>query len=375
MKVFQVANIYPAHLARLGPALSQCDSADAATAMILADVPQAQILAPCIGDNPDGQLCFPQHQDGLRLWAQSRGMPQDTSADDILLAQIEEHGADVFYSTNATRHSKIFLGRMPGCVRLKIGWLGSEIVGTGLHQFDVIVSNFPTLNANHAKAGLRTYYLTPSYETQTDVTGYVPWPERRCDLFFAGTYSRHHQKRARLIEDVSRTAANQSFSADFRLLNSRHTRLAETTPLGLFPPFSKVRRPLSVRRFAKPPTFGRDLFDLLGNARIVLNTAIDIAGRDRGNMRCFETLSAGALMISDEGHYPDGFVDGETHVTYRDTDGALARVQHYLNKPEKAANIARAGWDMIRQRYSKARQWQDFVTLVGSLGSVRGKSS
>lgn len=367
MKVFQVANIYPAHLARLGPALLQCDSEYAATNLILADVPQAQILAPCLGDDRDGRLCFPQYEPALRRWAIAHGLAPNTAADDILLAQIEDHGAEVFYSTNATRHSEGFLRRMPGCVRLTIGWLGSEIVGTGLPHFNAIVSNFPTLNAYHAKAGLRTFYLTPSYETQTDVTGYLPWSVRRRDVFFAGTYSRHHQKRARLIEDVARTVGDQRFIVDFRLLNSRYTRLAEATPLGLFPPFSKVRRPRNVRRFAKPAAFGREMFDLLGHARIVINIAIDIAGRDRGNMRCFEALSAGALMISDEGDYPEGFIDGQTHITYRDTGGALALIQHYLNEPELAAHIARAGWDMIRQTYSKARQWHDFVALVGTL--------
>ena len=367
MRIFQVGNIYPAHLDRLRPYLARCTNEESSNVMILRDVAQAQLLAICTSDNPNGRLCFPQYEKGLRHWARDNGLSSNTSPDDILLAQIEDHRTEIFYSINSTRHSETFLRRMPGCVRRTIGWLGSEIVGTGLPHFDAIVSNFPTLNANHAKAGLSTFYLTPSYETQTDLTGYVSWSGRCRDVFFAGTYSRHHQKRAQLIEDVSSTVADQRFSADFRLLNSRYTRLAETTPLGLFPPFSKVRRPRSVRRFAKPPAFGREMFNLLGHSRMVINMAIDIAGRDRGNMRCFETLSAGALMISDEGNFPDGFVNGETHVTYRDTDGALALVHHYLNEPEEAAQIARAGWDMIRQTYSKARQWRDFVSLIESL--------
>ena len=36
--------------------------------------------------------------------------------------------------------------------------------------------------------------------------------------------------------------------------------------------------------------FGRALYELIGSSKIVLNGAIDMAGTDRGNMRCFETM-------------------------------------------------------------------------------------
>ncbi|MFG6500823.1 glycosyltransferase [Sulfitobacter sp. 1A15106] len=367
MRVFQVGNIYPAHLDQLQPRLANCENEDATNAVILSDVPQAQLLAICISKNPDGRLSFPQYEKGLRHWASDNGLSSDTTLDEILLAQIENHRSEVFYSVNSARHSETFMRRMPGCVRLKVGWLGSAIVGTGLQHFDAIVSNFPTLNANHAKVGLRTNYLTPSYESQTDAMGFVPWDDRRTDLFFAGTFSLHHQNRARLIEDVSCTLADQSLNADFRLLNSRYTKMAERTPLGLFPPFSKVRRPRSVRRVAKPPVFGNEMYGLLGRTKLVLNMAIDIAGRDRGNMRSFESLSAGALMISDAGDYPEGFENGETHVTYQSNAEALSLITHYINEPSEAQRIARNGWEMIRLRYSKARQWEDFAALCAEL--------
>lgn len=367
MRVFQVGNIYPAHLDHLQPRLSRSANEDDTNAVILTDVPKAQLLAICISNNPNGRLCFPQYEQGLRNWASDNGLSYDTTPDDILLAQIEDHRSEVFYSVNSTRHSEAFMRQMPGCVRLKIGWLGSEVRGTGLRHFDAIVSNFPTLNAKHSKAGLRTKYLTPSYETQTDAKDFVPWEDRRSDLFFAGTFSRHHQNRARLIEDISCTLADQSLIADFRLLNSRYTKLSESTPLGLFPPFSKVRRPRSVRRVAKSAVFGQEMYGLLGRAKLVINMAIDIAGKDRGNMRSFESLSSGVLMISDAGDYPEGFENGETHVTYQSNAEALTLITHYIHEPTEAQRIARNGWEMIRWRYSKARQWEDFVALCADL--------
>lgn len=89
--------------------------------MIIADLPQSQLLAHIVSDDSEGRLCFPQYVEGLRHWARDNGLPADVTPDDIVLAQIEDHGAEVFYSVDANRHSEMFIRRMPGCVRLKVG--------------------------------------------------------------------------------------------------------------------------------------------------------------------------------------------------------------------------------------------------------------
>ena len=45
-----------------------------------------------------------------------------------------------------------------------------------------------------------------------------------------------------------------------------------------------------------------------------------MAGGDRGNMRCFEATGCGAVLLTDSGSYPEGFVDGETMLTYSSPD-------------------------------------------------------
>jgi hypothetical protein len=53
-------------------------------------------------------------------------------------------------------------------------------------------------------------------------------------------------------------------------------------------------------------TIPQKLYELIGKSKIVLNGVIDMVGRDRGNMRCFEAMGCGALLLSDEGNYPKG---------------------------------------------------------------------
>jgi spore maturation protein CgeB len=110
--------------------------------------------------------------------------------------------------------------------------------------------------------------------------------------------------------------------------------------------------------------FGRAYYDLLGRTKIVLNGAIDMAGNDRGNMRCWEALGGRTLLLSDAGNYPPGMVDGKTIRTYRSAMHAIELIEESLADCEARHRIANCGYDIIRTRYSKAAQWDRFQRLV-----------
>src|SRR5260370_29130546 len=132
--------------------------------------------------------------------------------------------------------------------------------------------------------------------------------DRSIDVLFVGGYSRHHTARAKILEQVASLARTRRVM--FCLDSSRLTRLAESTIGGLLP-LRRHRRPDAIARIAKPPVFGRQLYELIGKSKIVLNGAIDMAGNDRGNMRCFEAIGCCALLLSDAGKYPDGMAAGD----------------------------------------------------------------
>jgi len=135
--------------------------------------------------------------------------------------------------------------------------------------------------------------------------------------------------------------------------------------LGLLPPLRQHRRPAVIRSIAQRAVFGRDLYTALSSTRVVLNGAIDMAGPDRGNMRCFEAMGCGALLVSDAGNYPEGMKTGATMQTYDTSDGAPKVIASALEDWPRSAQCARQGREQISMRYSKDRQWQQFVDLVG----------
>jgi hypothetical protein len=94
-----------------------------------------------------------------------------------------------------------------------------------------------------------------------------------------------------------------------------------------------------------------------------IRASIDMAGPDRGNMRCFETMGAGALLISDSGNYPEPMRDGETLVVYDQPQDALDRIEQQLDSGSWD-KIGWAGNRTIREEYSKKRQYGRFLELA-----------
>ena len=297
-----------------------------------------------------------------RVWAREQGLNSRATPEEILKAQIEQHRADVFYNVDATGWGSGFVRSLPGCVKKTIAWHAAPFGNAPLTDYDLVVCNFPSILERLEQRGCRTGYFFPACDPE--LGPFAARRDRAVDVLFVGGYSRHHQKRAAILEAVARLAGE--FDVVYHLDRSRLCRLAES-PLGRLLPLARHRRPQAIRNIAREPVFGRDYYEVLSTAKIVLNGAIDMAGADRGNMRCFEALGTGALLLSDQGIYPEGMTDGETIVTYGSPGEAVEKIRTYLSVTGERTRIAQAGHEMISTRYSKEVQWQRFEALVASI--------
>lgn len=134
--------------------------------------------------------------------------------------------------------------------------------------------------------------------------------------------------------------------------------------MGVIPQLAGHRRPELIRNVSSEPVFGRDLYAALASAKVVINCAIDMAGGGRGNMRCFETMGAGALLVSGAGDYPPGMAAPDTMLTYTSAEDARGRLEEAVANANRSATIARKGQEMVRGRYSKAEQFRRFTELA-----------
>ncbi|WP_245328606.1 glycosyltransferase [Bradyrhizobium sp.] len=261
-------------------------------------------------------------------------MSGEPTLEAILLAQIEHHATEVFYNLDPVRYPSAFVAKLPGCVKTALCWRAAPSGNADFTAYAAVLGNFPSILDMWRDKGCRAESFFPAHDPVMDEYGHG---ERPIDVVFVGGYSRHH----------------------------RLTRLAESA-IGRLLPLRQHRRPKAVAKIAQPPVFGRDLYDLLGSAKIVLNGAIDMSGSDRGNMRCFEAMGCGALLVSDAGRYPGG-MDSETIVTYAGGSDCLAQIETSLNNWTEIKAKAERGRAAVRDLYSKQQQWALFRSLVSRL--------
>lgn len=360
MRVFHNSGVYPTYVPRLRQiAPASATYAEQITGFLADRYGACHILAPVYDQS--APVKFTNGDDPVlqRAWARENGISRNATLGDILLAQIEEHRTEIFYNQNPMRFGNEFIKRLPGSVRMKIAWRAAPSTGGDFDHHDLFVCNFPSILKHYESAGLNAAYFSPSHDPVMDE--YASNTDRPIDVIFIGGYSRHHARRARTLERVAELSGQHRI--EYYLDRSRMVRLAET-PAGWFGPLASHRRPDPVRRISRAPVFGRMLYQRLSQAKIVLNGAVDMAGGDRGNMRCWEAMGCGALLLSDTGRYPDGMVPGETMQTYEDANVVHEPILALLADAERLAHLASSGHRMIRRRYSKGQQWEAFKALV-----------
>jgi hypothetical protein len=290
------------------------------------------------------------------LWARENGLPLD-DLEGILRAQIEHHRTEVFYNLDPMRFGSAFVRKLPGHVKKSICWRAAPSGDADLSQYDLVVCNFPSIIQDWRRKGCRAEYLSPAHDPMMD--DYAGSFSKQTDLIFSGGFSRHHLTR---VEALKIAAAIPGIRVKYHLEDSRLTRLANALPL--LPGLGSYRHPAEIRRVRAGPLYGRELYAAIGGARIVLNGAVDMAGDERGNMRCFEATGCGALLLTDAGRYPDGFTDGSTMLTYAGPEDIPRLVERALGDMAWSTSVADAGHRMVRSRFTKERQWTDFQTLL-----------
>ena len=153
MRLLQINGIYPSYLRRLEQLCSGDSSFDARIRCLLADRYGAtQILKPVLDGDESAFLTVTEAKT-LQAWARRRGMPGKPAALDILLAQIEDHRAEVIYDLQPGHLTGAIGNRLPGCVRRTICWHASPLRGLDLTAYDRVVWNFPGLLGEWQRRG------------------------------------------------------------------------------------------------------------------------------------------------------------------------------------------------------------------------------
>jgi hypothetical protein len=247
----------------------------------------------------------------------------DARAEKILLAQIEEFrpdlviNQDIFYvDTELARRIKDI------CNPLLVGQVGIEPSrGEDWSVYDLMISQLPTTVRSFRSLGIRAEVNHLAFEPAI-LDALPEAPAADIDVSFVGTVSVDHQQRIALLEAVAGRY-------DLKLWGNRPQTLPASSRL---------------HRCFQGEVWGADMYQVLRRSRITLNSHIDLAGREAGNMRLFEATGVGAFLLTDFKDNLDMlFAPDKEVAVWRSIDDCLTAIGRMIGEDRGRAAVARAG--------------------------------
>ena len=111
--------------------------------------------------------------------------------------------------------------------------------------------------------------------------------------------------------------------------------------------------------------WGLDMYRVLARSRITLNRHINVAENNANNMRLYEATGVGTLLLTDrKDNLHELFDIGREVVAYSTKEEVVELVRYYLDHPEEAAKIAKAGQARTLREHTYLQRMQELVPIL-----------
>jgi hypothetical protein len=170
-------------------------------------------------------------------------------------------------------------------------------------------------------------------------------PAADIDVSFVGTVSVDHQQRIALLEAVAERY-------DLKLWGTHPQALPASSPL---------------HRCLQGEIWGVEMYHVLRRSRITLNSHIDMAGREAGNMRLFEATGVGAFLLTDfKDNLDTLFAPDREVAVWRSIDDCLRGINRYLGDDAARRDIARAGHQRTMAQHTYRQRAGEILGMIAS---------
>lgn len=248
---------------------------------------------------------------GLRGWMKK-----------ILFKQIEVLKPDVVYMHDLSILGVDDLRFIKKKVKLLAGQIACPLPlnRAPLGEYDLIVSSFPHYVKMFRKMGIGSEYLRWCFED--GVRKEIKTKKRDLGAVFVGGFSSAHSKGNRVLENLAENVRLDVWGYGINQLG--------------------INSPL--KKHYNGELWGREMYDMMARAKIVVNRHINVAGNIANNMRMFDATGMGALLITDQKPNMSEFFEvGKEVVTYKNAEDLVKKVKYYLKHDDERDKIARAG--------------------------------
>jgi spore maturation protein CgeB len=114
------------------------------------------------------------------------------------------------------------------------------------------------------------------------------------------------------------------------------------------------------------------MYQALRRSRITLNSHIDLAGREAGNMRLFEATGVGAFLLTDfKDNLETLFAPDREVAVWRSVDDCLAAIDRTIGDDAARTGVARAGQTRTLAQHTYRHRTREILGFVGQMGTRR----
>lgn len=329
---FGTSDFYSRHLNALG-----CETHD----LVVNCVPLQQTWAK-VNKVPLSQLALKVPHRLFRLPILGKFLADLPGLMDVAVAQIKAAKPDVLYCQDLSFFPGEVLRELKHHVRLIVGQIACPLPPEPfLKGYDLILTSFPHFVDRLHTLGVASEYFRIGFDER--VLSLLGEVNKDIGFSFVGGISRHHGGAIPLLEYLAE-------QTDMHLFGYGADSLSAFSP---------------IRQRHGGEVWGMDMYRALARSRITLNRHINVAENNANNMRLYEATGIGTMLLTDrKDNLHDLFEVGREVVVYSSREEAAELVRYYLDHPEEANQIAKAGQARTLREHTYAQRMQELVSIL-----------
>jgi hypothetical protein len=335
-KRFGTADFYSRHLRELG-----VDARD----IIFNCAPLQQRWAEENGLARNRSAALLSRMPVLRRWVRD-----DAGLMAIAVQQIVKQRPDVLYLQDLNLFPPAVLRSLKKAVGLVVGQIASPLPAPDfLQPLDLILTSFPHYVDRFRAMGLASEYFRIGFDPIVlEDLGPV---KRSRPCTFVGGLSPAHAGRTRFLEALAREVEIEFFGYGAETLD----------PSSPIVPHHRGG------------AWALDMYRVLAESVLTVNVHIDVAEQYANNMRLYEATGCGAMLVTDaKENLAELFAPGAEVVAYRNTGEAVEQIRYYLDHPDEAAVIARAGQTRTLREHTYQQRMEELLHILAKYRNNRG---
>jgi hypothetical protein len=275
----------------------------------------------------------------------------DAEAEKILLAQIEDFKPDLVLNQDIFQVDTRLMKRIRSIGNpALIGQVGIEPPrGQDWSVYDLMMSQLSATVDFFRNLGVRAEVNHLAFEPAI-LNALPAQPAMDIDVSFVGTVSPDHRRRITMLEAIAERY-------DLKLFGNPPQALPAASPL---------------HRCFQGEVWGADMYQALRRSKITLNSHIDMAGREAGNMRLFEATGIGAFLLTDfKDNLHTLFAPDREVAVWRSVEDCLKAVDQALGDDRGRETIARAGQARTMAQHTYRHRVAEILGFADAVGAQR----